>query len=73
MERELVCQGRRITSEELLWLVQWIADHRHWSRKRLSRELCQEWDWRNGRGQIKYALHTIFDIMLIGELCSEPL
>jgi hypothetical protein len=53
MERELVCQGRRITSEELLWLGQWIADHRQWSRKRLSRELCQEWNWRNAAGRLK--------------------
>jgi len=53
MERELVCQGRRITREQLLWFGQWIGDHRQWSRKRLSRELCQEWDWRNARGQIK--------------------
>jgi hypothetical protein len=53
MERELVCQGRRLTSEQLLWLGQWLAEHRQWSRKRLSRELCQEWDWRNARGRIK--------------------
>jgi hypothetical protein len=53
MELELRCQGRRISREQLLWLGQWIADHPQWSRKRLSRELCQEWDWRNGRGQIK--------------------
>jgi hypothetical protein len=53
MELELLCQGRRISGEQLLWLRQWIADHPQWSRKRLSRELCQEWDWRNGRGQIK--------------------
>ena len=53
MERELVCQGRRITNEQLLWLGQWIAQHRQWSRKRLSRELCQEWDWRNALGRIK--------------------
>lgn len=53
MELEVVCQGRRISSEQLLWLRQWIADRPQWSRKRLSRELCQEWDWRNARGQIK--------------------
>ena len=53
MEPELVCQGRRVSCEQLLWLGQWIADHPQWTRKRLARELCQEWDWRNGRGQIK--------------------
>ena len=53
MELELVCQGRAVSGQELAWLRQWIADHPQWSRKRLSRELCQEWDWRNGRGQRK--------------------
>jgi hypothetical protein len=53
MELEVVCQGRAVNGQELAWLRQWIADHPRWSRKRLSRELCQEWDWRNGRGQIK--------------------
>jgi len=53
MELELVCQGRQVSGEELVWLRQWIADHRQWSRKRLARDLCHRWDWRNGRGQIK--------------------
>jgi hypothetical protein len=53
MELELVCQGRAVSGQELAWLRQWIAEHPQWSRKRLSRELCQEWDWRNGRGQMK--------------------
>jgi len=53
MEPELVCQGRRVSHEQLVWLRQWIADRRQWSRKRLSRELCREWDWRNGLGRIK--------------------
>ena len=53
MELKLVCQGRQVRGEELDWLRQWIAEHRQWSRKRLARELCHEWDWRNERGQIK--------------------
>jgi len=53
MELQLVCQGRQVSGEELDWLRQWIAEHRQWSRKRLARELCHEWDWRNERGQIK--------------------
>ena len=53
MQLEITCQGRRVSHEQLLWLRQWLADHAHWSRKRLARELCQQWDWRNERGQIK--------------------
>ena len=53
MELKLVCQGRQVSGEELDWLRQWIAEHRQWSRKRLARELCHEWDWRNEHGQIE--------------------
>jgi len=53
MQLQTVCQGRHVSGEELLWLRQWLADHPQWSRKRLARELCQQWDWRNERGQIK--------------------
>lgn len=53
MPIEIVCQGRHLNGQDLGWLRQWIEDHRHWSRKRLARELCHQWDWRNGRGQIK--------------------
>jgi hypothetical protein len=53
MQAEIVCQGRHLRVEQLSGLRQWIADHPDWSRQRLSRVLCQEWDWRNGRGQLK--------------------
>ncbi|MCX6930755.1 MAG: DUF4338 domain-containing protein [Verrucomicrobia bacterium] len=35
------------------WLRDWIETHGEWSRKRLARELCLEWDWRNERGALK--------------------
>ena len=53
MQKEILCQGRRLQVAELDWLRHWIELHREWSRKRLARELCQQWDWRNGRGQLK--------------------
>jgi hypothetical protein len=30
-----------------------IGAHPDWSRKRLARELCQQWQWRDGRGRLK--------------------
>jgi hypothetical protein len=30
-----------------------VAEHFGWSRKRLARELCTLWDWRDGQGRIK--------------------
>ena len=73
MEPELVCQGRRVSGEQLLWLSQWITDHPQWSRKRLSRELCQEWDWRNGRGQIKdFAARAFLEKLAARDLVVLP-
>src|SRR5437773_2824324 len=53
MQRDVVCQGRRLNGSQIVWLRDWIALHPQWSRKRLSRELCQQWDWRNARGRLK--------------------
>src|SRR5208283_3353462 len=49
----VICQGRTISQEALEWLRGWIGAHRDWSRKRLARELCVLWDWRNGKGRLK--------------------
>src|SRR5271165_6876659 len=49
----VICQGRTISQEALEWLRGWIGAHRDWSRKRLARELCVLWDWRNGKGWLK--------------------
>ena len=39
--------------EQLNWLRQWVAEHPDWSRQRLARSLCREWNWCNGRGRLK--------------------
>ena len=53
MQTEVACQGRRLDGSQMAWLREWIGLHPAWSRKRLSRELCQQWNWRNGGGQLK--------------------
>ncbi len=53
MSELLCCQGRTVSAEQLSWLRDWIASHREWSRKRLARELCVLWDWRDARGRPK--------------------
>ena len=53
MLRPVICQGRRISPEELEWLRGWIVTHGDWSRKHLARELCVLWDWRDGVGRLK--------------------
>jgi Domain of unknown function (DUF4338) len=62
MVAEIVCQGRRLLGDQLSWLRQWIGQHPDWSRRRLSRELCQQWEWRNGRGELKdFAARSLLD------------
>lgn len=53
MKCELLIQGRRLTQEQINGLSQWIREHRQWSRKRLARQLCQLWQWRDDRGRPK--------------------
>jgi hypothetical protein len=53
VDAEIKLQGRRISVTEMAWLRGWIQGHRRWSRKRLARELCQRWQWVDGRGRLK--------------------
>ncbi len=50
---KLILQGREIGAPELVLIRSLIRENPGWSRFRLSRELCQRWDWRNGAGRIK--------------------
>jgi len=51
--KSYLLQGRQIGAAELEQIRQFLAEHPHWSRWRLSRELATLWDWRNGVGQLK--------------------
>ena len=53
MTKTYLLQGRQIGAAELEQIRQFLAEHPHWSRWRLSRELATLWDWRNGAGQLK--------------------
>ena len=50
---ELVLQGRTLTPKDRATIEELIATHPGWSRRRLSRQLCVQWNWRNAAGQIK--------------------
>ncbi len=53
MQDEPIVQGRRVRPEDLTWLREWMGRHPQGSRKRLARELCERWQWRDGRGRLK--------------------
>lgn len=48
-----VIQGRRLTPAELAEIGNLLAAHPDWHRTRISRELCQRWDWRTETGRPK--------------------
>jgi len=53
MDGQRVIQGRRIGAAEIATIRELIGDHRDWSRYKLSRALCELWDWRDPTGQLK--------------------
>lgn len=46
-------QGRWLAPEELEWIRGLISGHPEWGRSRLSVAIAQQWNWRNGAGQLK--------------------
>jgi hypothetical protein len=75
MESDLVVQGRCLGPEDLRWLARWIEDHSQWSRKRLARELCEHWGWRDERGRLKdfAARSLLLKLEAQGHVCLPPL
>jgi Druantia protein DruA len=53
MDRHPIIQGRRIGPQELDTIHQLLAQNPDFSRYRLSRCLCELWEWRDPTGQLK--------------------
>jgi hypothetical protein len=46
-------RGRVITPEDILFLRQFIAQHSHLSRRRLSAKVCEAWEWKQANGALR--------------------
>lgn len=46
-------QGRRVSAAEVALIGHWLQANPGWNRTRLSRKLCEQWNWRNGAGRLK--------------------
>ena len=46
-------RGRVITSEEILFLRQFIAERPDLSRRKLSAKICEAWDWKQANGALR--------------------
>lgn len=53
MKAEQIIQGRRLTPADIGVVRHCLATNPGWNRTRLSRELCERWNWRNGVGRLK--------------------
>jgi hypothetical protein len=46
-------RSQDITGEEILFIRQFIADHPELSRWKLSRQLCEAWEWKQANGALR--------------------
>jgi hypothetical protein len=53
VDQPLVIQGREIRPADIGLIRAWLQAHPGSNRTRLSRELCEAWNWRNGAGRLK--------------------
>ena len=53
MKAGKIIQGRSISPADTGLIRSLLGENPDWNRSRLSRELCQRWDWRNGEGVLK--------------------
>ena len=53
MENHRIIHGRIITCADVVAIRELVENHPDWSRRRLSQELCINWDWRNAKGQLR--------------------
>jgi hypothetical protein len=49
----VIYRGRRVTNEQIGFIRRLIQDRPGWSRWRLSRELCQAWQWKQANGALR--------------------
>src|SRR6185437_17169631 len=45
-------RGRVVTTEDILFIQQFITDRPSMSRRRLSAELCEAWQWKQANGAL---------------------
>lgn len=73
MEKTITCQGRSIGPSEISWLSGIVLDHPDWSRHRITKHICAQWDWCTHTGQLKtFAARSLIDKLEQRGLLSLP-
>jgi hypothetical protein len=67
-------QGRRVSGADVALISHWLQANPSWNRTRLSRQLCEHWNWRNGAGRLKdMACRTLLlKLQARGLICLPP-
>lgn len=53
MQAKQVLQGRTISRDDIDYIHHLIEDHPDYHRTRLSKQLCNDWNWTNNKGALK--------------------
>jgi len=62
MKEAITCQGRLLQPQDLCWLHNMIQDHPDWSRHKITKHICNHWEWRTHSGQLKtFAARSMID------------
>lgn len=73
MEVDRIIHGRTITPKEVTDVRELLEQHPDWSRRRLSFEVCERWDWRNAKGQLRdMACRTVLLRLHRAEIIKLP-
>ena len=67
-------QGRTLLPPQLAELQDLISEHPDWSRHRLAKEICEQWQWRTLSGQLKtFAARSLLLTLEQRSLLTLPL
>lgn len=62
MNEAITCQGRLIRQSDLCWLRNIVQEHPNWSRHKITKHICSQWEWRTHSGQLKtFAARSMID------------
>jgi len=73
MIKPIICQGREVAGADIDWLQACIREHPNWSRYRITKHICKNWDWRTHAGQLKtFAARSFIDKLEAKGLIELP-
>ncbi len=73
MSEIFICQGRAVGVSDIQWLRACIGKHPDWSRHRITKQICQDWDWRTHAGRLKtFAARSFIDKLEAKGLIELP-